>query len=789
MPARTVLLVLLVPLLLTGGGTAAHAATTAEELAAWALPVPDAQQTLDQSLTPDQVSGCAGGHERLWTIADGTIDVLSAFCADSGQAAAALRELAWNNAFVPNAAAAPAFDPGTEVIAVPPGGGTVRYWIQGAFGLMVIARCAAGDGCGAQSAEWARSIAALPPDPPSAFPSGGARAPGDLFGQWQPRGEGWSLVSSEPPAGLVRGECSEGTLEHWVSAAGAKLEAWWTRCDTVEHAFAFQASSWPGRSSPLALETVFGAGHDKTVAGTDAMTGRPAFHRSWVQGTTFVSLYLSCPTAQEECDSESASDAVALSRSLPGIVQEDMSGIVLLARGGWLLLGGPILLFVLLVAPFRIVHWWRSRGYSVAPAERPFTAVDRIVRPVRIGRVVRRLLVTVAAVVSWYLIMVAIGPSTELWVAIPGFLGFFVLIPLYDVLLRLVWRRHALIDLGRARMRPTPLGIAGAALRTLAVVVAALALVLYGISALQVMQDEARLRVDVEADIARGLAVTDPLALLLGELHWLADRLDHAGAAILLFVVVLLVPMTAAYLLDRLGQRLGRRSLKSVLAKDDRPYFVYLRGFDEDRLRIRESAGRQGFLELFTPFGRPRFEEVLVHYLSRYGPVIAISPRRQRIPDLGAAKISLSDESWQDQIRAWVGGARAVVMSATPGEVRAGLEWELEHVAMRGEELRLLLVLAPWPRQELARRWGGFLERAGRIPLFEPLTEPPFPDGLELLTWSAERGWHGYGARRRWDWTYAASIVAAARNGDLGEGIASRSGAAVQPAPADTVSP
>jgi hypothetical protein len=62
---------------------------------------------------------------------------------------------------------------------------------------------------------------------------------------------------------------------------------------------------------------------------------------------------------------------------------------------------------------------------------------------------------------------------------------------------------------------------------------------------------------------------------------------------------------------------------RDVVAHDPRPSFLYLRSFDEDRLKLRVSLERRGILELLAPLRRRRFEEVLVRALSAYGPVIA----------------------------------------------------------------------------------------------------------------------------------------------------------------------
>jgi hypothetical protein len=60
----------------------------------------------------------------------------------------------------------------------------------------------------------------------------------------------------------------------------------------------------------------------------------------------------------------------------------------------------------------------------------------------------------------------------------------------------------------------------------------------------------------------------------------------------------------------------------------------------------------------------------------------------------------------------------------------------------------------------LRARWRGFLEATAELPLFAGLAQASFPDGVQVMTWTSDAGWRGYGARRRWDWSYAASLVA-----------------------------
>jgi hypothetical protein len=99
--------------------------------------------------------------------------------------------------------------------------------------------------------------------------------------------------------------------------------------------------------------------------------------------------------------------------------------------------------------------------------------------------------------------------------------------------------------------------------------------------------------------------------------------------------------------------------------------------------------------------------------------------------------------------------------------VRAGLLWEVEHLAGRQDRPPLVLIVAPWPRQELRTRFEGFVADTRAWEPFSSLATMRFPDGVHIATWSGESGWRGYGARRRWDWSYAASVRQALESGDI----------------------
>lgn len=86
----------------------------------------------------------------------------------------------------------------------------------------------------------------------------------------------------------------------------------------------------------------------------------------------------------------------------------------------------------------------------------------------------------------------------------------------------------------------------------------------------------------------------------------------------------------------------------------------------------------------------------MVRYLSRFGPVIAISGQHGRaLPSLGAAKASFADDQWQQKVHEWMGQALTVVVAATPDQVRDGLMWELVQLSDAERHARVVLVVAP----------------------------------------------------------------------------------------------
>ena len=219
--------------------------------------------------------------------------------------------------------------------------------------------------------------------------------------------------------------------------------------------------------------------------------------------------------------------------------------------------------------------------------------------------------------------------------------------------------------------------------------------------------------------------------------------------------------LIVAYGLRNLGQLLLLLDAAEMRRADPRAPILYLRSFDEDRLKIPAARLRVGWVERLVPWRRRSFERVLVEALSDYGPVYAVNDPRRRMPRLGAARESLPHDRWYDTVDATARLSLVVVMSATPEQIRDGLKQELD--MLNGfPAARLMLVLAPYRHSTLTRRWAAFKRETSQLSLFHALDEEWVQEGTHVLTHSAA-GWRAWGARRRSAETYALAVGAAMR--------------------------
>lgn len=238
--------------------------------------------------------------------------------------------------------------------------------------------------------------------------------------------------------------------------------------------------------------------------------------------------------------------------------------------------------------------------------------------------------------------------------------------------------------------------------------------------------------------------------------NWLLTA-QGGGSAVLLSLFAPGILITS--LVSWIGRRLAAPSIKQALAQDDRPYFLMLRSFEEDKSRVRGYLNARTVIpNWLRPRTSRRFEEALVDRLALYGPVIAIAPPGSRLPALGAAKETLDNLSWQGRVDELLRAARAVVMLASPPSVNRGYAWEIQRVARVAQEIPVILVIGPHRWTDNLRRWAQFLGAAAGHPRFSALATVPLPPGTHVIACPATGGWRAYSSRSRHDVSYAVAL-------------------------------
>lgn len=138
---------------------------------------------------------------------------------------------------------------------------------------------------------------------------------------------------------------------------------------------------------------------------------------------------------------------------------------------------------------------------------------------------------------------------------------------------------------------------------------------------------------------------------------------------------------------------------EELYSRDQRPPVVYLRSFgDDEKFKANNSGG--------IYFNNSQmFEESLVNTLKQLGPVMAIGRPNERLPPLGAARMYVGDDSWQERVAALIDESSLIVLVL--GKT-AGLGWEISTLKDRGAWHKALFVLPPTNEPDLYERWSTF---------------------------------------------------------------------------------
>lgn len=168
-------------------------------------------------------------------------------------------------------------------------------------------------------------------------------------------------------------------------------------------------------------------------------------------------------------------------------------------------------------------------------------------------------------------------------------------------------------------------------------------------------------------------------------------------AQVLWFIFVVAIYFWAAKMFLR-GKRHATPSAEELMAVDPRPPVIYMRSFKDDPAAAHIMAGAQiGWAFIFGALDTE--EEMLAKVLHNFGPMISIGRPGEELPELGAARMYVSEAEWHAKVEQLMKGASLVVLRLGQTE---GFWWELEQ-SIRQINPHELIVLVPYIRDPQAR--------------------------------------------------------------------------------------
>jgi hypothetical protein len=140
------------------------------------------------------------------------------------------------------------------------------------------------------------------------------------------------------------------------------------------------------------------------------------------------------------------------------------------------------------------------------------------------------------------------------------------------------------------------------------------------------------------------------------------------------------IPVVQCAILALACRALARKhqaeSVGEILARDTRPPVLYLRSFLDDGRGRKLSVWRQ-LTDAVNSLRNKTHEQRLAKYAEGIGPFVAIGRPGEELPELGAARMYVSNDDWQAVATDLMARSQLVVLQV--GETR-GVQWELDRV-------------------------------------------------------------------------------------------------------------
>lgn len=164
------------------------------------------------------------------------------------------------------------------------------------------------------------------------------------------------------------------------------------------------------------------------------------------------------------------------------------------------------------------------------------------------------------------------------------------------------------------------------------------------------------------------------------------------------------VAILGLYLM-RLGLRKNQKDAEEVLATDARAPVLFLRSFSNDENTIRERRSLE-----FSLLPSMRAEEYLTAF-NRLGPLIAIGRPGEALPNLGAHKMYIENELWENKVIELFENSKAVIVML--GNLTGGVNWELNQARQLLSPSQLFIYF-PY-RQQREKRYTFYKEHLEKV--------------------------------------------------------------------------
>lgn len=189
-------------------------------------------------------------------------------------------------------------------------------------------------------------------------------------------------------------------------------------------------------------------------------------------------------------------------------------------------------------------------------------------------------------------------------------------------------------------------------------------------------------------------------AFLAGMAARQAGHVFEGDDQIFLWVVAGVAAIAGVWLWKK-GKQLRAVPAEALLAADPRPPVLYLRSFNSDA--GADIGAQERMPTLMRPMvlaaGLETEEEQIAAAFSEVGPMVAIGRPGERLPQLGAARMYATEDTWQATVADLLSRSRLVVMRVGDTE---GFWWEVANAATLPDATRVIFLLPETP-EEYAR--------------------------------------------------------------------------------------